>query len=237
MHLLSTLLSITPSAAGAAVHTSSTSVAYAGWLESAGPWLLVIVAVFVIIETGLLFPFLPGDTLLFAAAIMAGAAGVPVPLLIVVAAAAAILGDQIGYLIGRRFGRGLFKDDARILKTKYLVRTDAFFEKYGPFAIVLARFVPLVRTFVPPLAGASTMRYRIFLLWNVVGGVAWATVISVAGLLLGKIPFVGSNLDVISVVILVLSLAPFGVSYLRSRRRMRRDVVTTESAGGRASRS
>ncbi|WP_243063988.1 DedA family protein [Humibacter sp. RRB41] len=212
-----------------ALHASAVSVAYAGWLESVGPWLLVIVAAFVLIETGLLFPFLPGDTLLFAAAIMAGSAGIPIPVLIAVAAVAGIAGDQIGYAIGRRFGRGLFKDDARILKTKYLLRTDAFFSKYGPFAIVLARFAPIVRTFVPPLAGASTMRYRVFLVWNVVGGIAWSTVICLAGLLLGKIPFVGSNLDVISVAILLLSLAPFGVSYLRGRRRSRRAQPETET--------
>ena len=201
------------------VHSAAGSVAYTGWLASTGPWLLVIVAVLLIIETGLLFPFLPGDTLLFAAAIIATPAGIPIPVLIVIAAGAAIVGGQLGYLIGRRFGRGLFKDDARVLKTEYLDRTDAFFTKYGPFAVVLARFVPVVRTFVPPLAGASAMRLRVFALWNVVGAIAWAGIVIVAGVLLGKVPFIGSNLDVISVVILVLSLAPFGVSYLRNRRR------------------
>jgi len=201
------------------LHAGAGSVAYAGWLESTGPWLLVIVAAFVVIETGLLFPFLPGDTLLFAAAILAAPTGIPILVLIGVAAAAAIVGDQIGYAIGRRFGRRLFTDDARILKTKYLLRAEEFFAKYGPFAVVLSRFAPIVRTFVPPLAGISTLRYRTFLLWNVVGGVAWAALVCTAGVLLAHIPFVGSNLDVISVGILVLSLVPFLVSYLRRRRR------------------
>jgi membrane-associated protein len=187
-------------------------------LSGAGPWLLVIVAVIVFIETALLFPFLPGDTLLFTAALVAPAAGVPVWLLIVVAAATAIVGDQVGYLIGKRLGRRLFRPDARILKTRYLDRADAFFERYGPFSLVLARFVPFVRTFVPPLVGTSHLRYRTFLAWNAVGGIAWAIIIAVAGTLLGHIAFVANNLDVIFVVIAVLSLIPVAITLLRERR-------------------
>ena len=217
------------------LHVSVVAVAYTGWLESVGPWLLAIVAAFVLIETGLLFPFLPGDTLLFAAAVLAGTARIPIPVLIGVAAAAGIAGDQIGYGIGRRFGRGLFTDDARILKTAYLVRTDAFFARYGAFAVVLARFAPIVRTFVPPLAGASTLRYRVFLRWNVIGGLGWATIICCAGLLLGRIPFVGSNLDIISAGILLLSVVPFGISFLRGRH-TRKAVAHTPEKAGRAHR-
>jgi membrane-associated protein len=148
------------------VHPTSSLFDITPLLSGAGPWLLVIVAVIVFIESGLLFPFLPGDTLLFTAALVAPATGVPVWLMVVVAAASAIAGDQVGYLFGRRFGKRLFKPDARILKTRYLDRADDFFQRYGPFSLVLARFVPLVRTFVPPLVGASHLRYRTFLIWN-----------------------------------------------------------------------
>jgi membrane-associated protein len=190
-------------------------------LSGAGPWILVIVAVVVLIETGLLFPFLPGDTLLFTAALVAPAAGVSVWLLVVVAAVTAILGDQVGYLLGRRFGRRLFRPDARILKTRYLDRADAFFERYGPFSLVLARFVPFVRTFVPPLVGTSHLRYRTFLLWNAIGGIGWAIIIAVAGMLLGRISFVANNLDFIAVLIAVLSLIPVAVTLVRDRRARR----------------
>jgi membrane-associated protein len=190
-------------------------------LSGAGPWILVIVAAVVLIETGLLFPFLPGDTLLFTAALVAPAAGVPVWLLIVVAAVTAIVGDQVGYLLGRRFGRRLFRPDARILKTSYLDRADAFFERYGPFSLVLARFVPFVRTFVPPLVGTSRLRYRTFLLWNAIGGIGWAIIIAVAGTLLGRISFVANNLDLVAVLIAVLSLIPVAVTLVRDRRARR----------------
>jgi membrane-associated protein len=190
-------------------------------LSGAGPWILVIVGAVVLIETGLLFPFLPGDTLLFTAALVAPAAGVPVWLLIVVAAVTAIVGDQVGYRLGRRFGRRLFRPDARILKTSYLDRADAFFERYGPFSLVLARFVPFVRTFVPPLVGTSRLRYRTFLLWNAIGGIGWAIIIVVAGMLLGRISFVANNLDLVAVLIAVLSLIPVAVTLVRDRRARR----------------
>ena len=190
-------------------------------LSGAGPWILIIVAAIVFIETGLLFPFLPGDTLLFTAALVAPAAGVPVWLLVVVAAASAIVGDQVGYLLGRRFGKRLFTPKARILKTRYLNRADNFFQRYGPFSLVLARFVPLVRTFVPPLVGASHVRYRTFLIWNAVGGIGWALTLTVAGTLLGHVPFVSRNLDVIAVLIAVISLVPVGITLLRERRATR----------------
>lgn len=187
-------------------------------LSGAGPWILIIVAAIVFIETGLLFPFLPGDTLLFTAALVAPAAGVPVWLLVVVAAASAIVGDQVGYLLGRRLGQRLFKADARILKTRYLDRADDFLQRYGPFSLVLARFVPLVRTFIPPLVGASHVRYRTFLIWNAIGGIGWALIIGAAGSLLGHVAFVSKNLDLISVLIAALSLVPVGITLLREHR-------------------
>ncbi|GGI42356.1 hypothetical protein GCM10010988_38620 [Cnuibacter physcomitrellae] len=131
-----------------------------GLLVGAGPWALAVVAAMIFIETGLLFPFLPGDSLIFTAALLSTQLGLPLWAVVGTAAVAAILGDSVGYGIGHRFGRRLFRPDARVLKLRYLERADAFFAKYGPHSLVLARFVRVVRTFIPPVVGASWMHYR-----------------------------------------------------------------------------
>ena len=138
-------------------------------------------------------------------------------LLVIVAAGSATVGDQVGYMLGRN-GKRLVKPDARILKTRHLGRADDYLQCYGPFSLVLARFVPLVRTFVPPLVGASHVRYRTFVVWNSVGGIGWAVIIARAGALLGHVAFVSKNLDLIAVLIAVLSLVPVGITPLRERR-------------------
>jgi membrane-associated protein len=193
-----------------------------GLLEGSGPWVLLVIMGIVFIETGLLFPFLPGDSLVFTAALLTTQIGVPLPVLVAVAAVAAFLGDQTGYVIGKLYGSRLFKPDARILKTAYLDRADRFFVRYGGRALVLARFVPVVRTYVPPVVGMSTMRYRTFLLWNAIGGVAWALILSLAGYFLGSIPFVADNVEWIAVGIVVISLLPIGIGLLRRQRQARR---------------
>jgi membrane-associated protein len=187
-------------------------------LRGSGPWVLAVIVGFVFIETGLLFPFLPGDSLLFTAALLSASIGLPIPVLIISAAIAAIAGDQVGYLIGKRLGRRLFTPDARVFKTKYLDQADAFFVKYGAQSLVLARFVPFVRTFVPPIVGMSHLPYRKFLLWNVVGGLAWATIASLAGFWLGRVPFIANHVDLIAVVIVVLSVVPVAIEAIRARR-------------------
>lgn len=186
-------------------------------LRSTGPFALVIIGVIVVIENGLLFPFLPGDSLVFAAALLVVSLGIPLWLLILVAAAAAIVGDIMGYAIGARLGRRLFTPDARVFKPKYRDQADAFLARYGALALVLARFVPIVRTFVAPVVGTSSIRYRRFLLWNVVGGLAWAITLCLAGFWLGKIPAVANNVELIAVGIVVVSVVPFAVSFLRRR--------------------
>jgi len=193
-------------------------------LQGSGPWVLLVIMGIIFIETGLLFPFLPGDSLIFTAALLSTSLGLPLPVLVIAVAVAAILGDSVGYAIGKRFGRRLFKPDARILKTRHLERADAFFAKYGAHSLVLARFVPVVRTFVPPVIGMSTMPYRRFLLWNAIGGVLWALLLSLAGYFLGQIPFVANNVELIAVVIVVLSVVPIAVAVIRERRADRRDA-------------
>ncbi|EPD83160.1 VTT domain-containing protein [Microbacterium sp. NPDC077391] len=190
-------------------------------LTGAGPWVLLALAAIIFVETGLLFPFLPGDSLLFAAGLLSPQLGLPIPLVLVVAAAAAIAGDQIGYLLGRRYGRRLFSPDARILKSSYLEQADAFFLKHGARALVLARFVPIARTFVPPVVGMSRLPYRTFVLWNVLGAVAWVAIAVLAGRWLGGVPRVAHNVDAIALAVVAISVVPLVIEVVRARRAAR----------------
>ena len=191
-------------------------------LEAVGPWALVVIAVFVFIESGLLFPFLPGDSLLVTAGLTHQALGLSVPVIAIVAFIAAAAGDQVGYFLGDRFGARLFKDDARILKTERLRETEAFFEKYGGRALVLGRFVPVIRTYVPLAAGSARYPYRRFLPWNLLGAFLWAVGVTVVGSLLGGVPFITNNIDVLLTVIVVVSVLPIVIGQVRKRIRARR---------------
>lgn len=197
-------------------------------LRSAGPLAIAIVAVLVFVENGLLFPFLPGDSLVFAAALLVVGMGIPLWVLIAAVAVAAVLGDIVGYSLGRRIGKRLFRPNARVFKTRYLEEADAFLARYGAFALVLARFVPIVRTFVPPVVGASTIPYRRFLLWNVVGGVGWALALCLAGYWLGRVPVIANNVDLIAVIVAVLSLVPVIIGVLRRRSSPAGEQPTTD---------
>ena len=186
-------------------------------LEGVGPWALVVIAVFVFIESGLLFPFLPGDSLLVTAGLVHQSLGLSVPVIALVAFVAAVAGDQVGYLLGDRFGSRLFKEDARILKTSRLRETEAFFEKYGGRALVLGRFVPVVRTYVPLAAGSARYPYRRFLPWNLLGAFLWAVGVTVVGSLLGGVPFIADNIDVLLTVIVLVSVLPVITGQVRKR--------------------
>lgn len=187
-------------------------------LTGAGPWVALVVAAIIFVETGLLFPFLPGDSLIFTAALLSATLRLPLWVLVPVVVVAAVAGDATGYEIGRRWGRSRFRPDARVLRTEYLDRADGFLTRYGGRAIVLARFVPIVRTFVPPIVGMSSMPYRRFLRWNVLGALAWALVASLAGYWFGHIAFVAGHVDLIAVLLVVLSVVPIGIDLLRARR-------------------
>jgi membrane-associated protein len=191
------------------------------FLKSVGPYALIAVVVIVFIETGLLFPFLPGDSLVFAAAIVVARIGVPLWLLMVVVAVTASAGSQLAFLIGRRSGPRLFTPSAKIFKTKYRDQADVFFTRYGSLALILARFVPVVRTYISPIVGASQMRARRFFVGNVVGAMVWSVVLCLAGYFLGKIPAIAHNIDLIAVAIVVISVLPIAIGYLRNRIRAR----------------
>src|SRR4051794_30890569 len=187
--------------------------------------LLGILAI-VFAESGLLIGFfLPGDSLLFTAGLLVADGkylNQPLWLVCLLVSVAAVLGDQFGYLFGRRFGPALFRrPDSKLFRQENLTRARGFFERYGARSIVLARFVPIVRTFTPIVAGASRMHYRTFLLYNVIGGSLWACGVTVLGYFLGQVAFVRDHIELILIGIVVVSLVPVAVELLRARRRSR----------------
>lgn len=192
-------------------------------LAALGPYVLLGITVILFVESGLLFPFLPGDSLIFAAAMLHKQLGFEIWHLVTLGVLAAFFGVQVGYWLGARFGRRLFKPDARVLKTEYLMKAEEFFEKHGAVSLVLARFVPIVRTFVPIVAGAARMNYTKCLIFNTVGAVAWIGVMVSAGLLLGNIPFVANNVDIIAIIIVLVSVMPIGIGILRDRAKNKRE--------------
>lgn len=185
--------------------------------------LLGVLAI-VFAESGLLIGFLlPGDSLLFTVGLLVADASVlsqPLWLVCLLISVAAIAGDQVGYLFGRRVGPALFRrPDARLFKQEHLTRTRGFFRRHGPQAVVLARFVSWVRTFTPIVAGASGMPYRTFTVYNVVGGVLWGAGLTTVGYLLGHIAFVRANVEPILFGMVVASAVPLVIGVLRARRR------------------
>ncbi|GAB2759880.1 VTT domain-containing protein [Sinomonas soli] len=188
-------------------------------LTGAGPWVLGVIALMVFIESGLLFPFLPGDSLLFTVGLLHAQLGLSLPVLMLVVAAAAVGGDQAGYLLGRFVGKRWFRADARVLKLSYLDSAEEFFGRYGGRALVLARFVPIVRTYVPLAAGLAHYPYRRFIGWNVLGGVAWSVAITLLGVWLGHVEFIAKNIDILSVLIVAASVIPVGLEIWRRRRK------------------
>ena len=187
---------------------------------------LMFAALFMVIfaETGLvIFPLLPGDSLLFVAGTVAAASGVNIHLLALTLLIAAVLGDSVNYSIGHFIGPKVLSHPretrlGRWLKPEYLDRTHRFYEKYGGFTIIIGRFVPVVRTFAPFLAGVGQMRYRKFLAYNVIGGTAWVGLLTYAGYLFGNIPWVKNNLAWIVLGIIVVSLLPIAFQWIKERR-------------------
>ncbi len=185
-----------------------------------GQWIYVLLFLIIFAETGLVvFPFLPGDSILFIAGTVVATADLNVHLLVVVLIAAAILGDTVNYSIGHYIGpRAFDKPDSRWFKQEHLRRTQAFYDRYGGVTIIIGRFVPIVRTFAPFLAGVAGMTYRRFLSYNVIGAVAWICSLVYAGYLFGNIPWVKQNLTLIVVAIVAVSLIPAVSTFISERR-------------------
>ena len=192
----------------------------AGLAGQYGPWLYGILFLVIFAETGLVvFPFLPGDSLLFISGTVVAAASLNVHALVGVLWAAAVLGDSVNYAIGRYVGPKVFqRPDSRWLRQDHLLRTQAFYDRYGGITIIIGRFVPIIRTFAPFLAGVAQMSYRRFLCYNIVGGCLWISSLVYAGYLFGNIPWVKDNLSLIVVAIVVVSLIPAVSTFVKERR-------------------
>ena len=198
-----------------------------GYFGPVAFWGLLLV---ILIESGVLFPVLPGDSLLFVAGLIAAGsataenaekvadANFNIVLLCIAVPIAAIIGGQIGYWIGRYAGTSMFKPDARFLKEKYLDEAHAFFEKRGPITILLARFVPIVRTLAPIVAGAARMKFAVFSLYNIVGAIVWGAGITLLGYWLGQFEIVQKLIEPIFILIVLISVLPMVFEWLRRRR-------------------
>jgi membrane-associated protein len=177
-------------------------------------------------ETGLVItPFLPGDSLLFAAGTFAARGWLNIWVLLIVCSAAAILGDTVNYWIGHYIGPKAFSGDIRFLKKEYLDRTHAFYEKHGGKTIILARFIPIIRTFAPFVAGIGAMTYSHFITYNVVGGIAWVSIFTLGGYFFGALPFVQHNFELVVIAIILISVVPMVVEFLRDRARSSKTEV------------
>ena len=190
-----------------------------------GRWVYALLFLIIFAETGLVVtPILPGDSLLFAAGALAATGSLDIRLLLILLILAAILGDAVNYAVGKAVGPRIFRsiDRAswwqRLLNREHLARAHEFFEKYGGKAIILGRFVPIVRTFVPFVAGAGTMTYPMFALFNVTGAVIWVGICTLGGYAFGNVPVVRDNFSLVAIGIVLVSVIPIAIEYLKRRR-------------------
>jgi membrane-associated protein len=206
-------------------------------IQAAGPYALPVVTFIIFAECGL-FAILPGDSLLFTVGLFVARDAIPysLPVVCLVLTLAAIAGNISGYWIGRLIGPPLFQPRrgliGRILNPKYVTKTHAFFEKYGNRALILARFVPIVRTFVTLVAGVGRMDFRKFIAYTAIGGVLWACGVTILGYYLGNIPFVRENIEAVLILIVVVSIIPMIVELILHRRRAKAEGLaasTTET--------
>jgi len=194
-------------------------------IQTYGVWTYLLLFLIIFMETGVvIFPFLPGDSLLFAAGTFAapkdGSPGaLNIYVLIILLSLAAILGDTVNYWIGHFIGPKAFRGEVRFLKKEYLDRTHAFYEKHGGKTIILARFIPIIRTFAPFVAGIGAMTYSHFITYNVVGGVVWVTLFTLGGYFFGSIPFVQENFTLVVLAIIFISVMPGVIEFMRERSR------------------
>jgi membrane-associated protein len=192
-------------------------------IQNYGTWTYLLLFLVIFMETGLVVtPFLPGDSLIFAAGTFAGMGVLNIWVLWIVLCAAAILGDTVNYWIGHYIGPKAFSGQVRFLKKEYLDRTHAFYEKHGGMTIILARFVPIIRTFAPFVAGVGAMTYSHFISYNVVGGIAWVSLFLLGGYFFGGLQFVQDNFSLVVIAIILISVMPAVIEIIKERGRNRK---------------
>lgn len=196
-----------------------------------GPWTYVILFAIIFAETGLVItPFLPGDSLLFAVGALAGAGFLNIWITYVVMLAAAILGDTVNYWIGHHLGLRVFSNEkSHIFKASYLAKTNEFYRKHGGKTIILARFIPIVRTFAPFVAGVGKMHYKTFVWYNVVGAFTWVTLFIFIGYFFGGLPLVKDNFEYAVIFIIFISFVPMGIEYFRHKYFARSKAIEPET--------
>jgi len=185
-------------------------------IQNYGVFVYLLLFLIIFLETGLVItPFLPGDSLLFVSGALAAAGSLNLAFLLLLMAFAAIIGDTVNYWMGNYFGEKVF---SKFIKKEHLERTKSFYEKYGAKTIVLARFVPIIRTFAPFVAGIGKMKYGTFLTYNVIGGISWVVLFVLAGYFFGSIDFVKNNLTIVILLIVVVSIIPIVIEYLKHQK-------------------
>ena len=194
------------------------------WSHSMGPWLYVLLFAIIFCETGLVVtPFLPGDSLLFAVGALCALGGLNIGIIVPLLLAAAVLGDAANYFIGKTIGPKVFTSTtSKLLNRSHLLRTQAFYDKYGGKTIIIARFIPIVRTFAPFVAGIGKMQYRRFFSFNVVGAVAWVALFIPAGFVFGNLEIVKKSFHLVIFAIIGLSILPAVIEFARERAKVQR---------------
>lgn len=194
-------------------------------IKNFGIWTYLLLFLIIFLETGVVVtPFLPGDSLLFAAGSFAALGSLNVFALFILLTLAAILGDTLNYWIGHFIGPRAFSGNTRFLKKEYLDRTHEFYEKYGGKTIILARFIPIIRTFAPFVAGIGAMDYPHFFFFNVIGAVLWVSIFTFGGYFFGNLPFVRDNFTIVIMVIILISVLPGVFEFLREKFKSRKEI-------------
>jgi membrane-associated protein len=194
-----------------------------------GAWTLALLFIIIFMETGIVVtPFLPGDSLIFAAATFAARGALNPWVMFILLSIAAVAGDTSNYWIGHRVGARAYTGEVKWIKKEYMERTHVFFEKHGGQTIFLARFVPIIRTFAPFVAGVSQMPYGFFIRWNIIGGVVWVAIFTALGYLFGNIPFIQKNFEFVIIAIIIISFIPAVVEGLRARKDFQKHKVGTQ---------